>query len=300
MTGGSGFIGHWVAKELLSRGHHLRLLIRNPGKMPSLKSLPGVEIVEGTLYDRPLLTRALQGCEACVHVALGWGETPTEMLEKDTAITVFLLEEAEKAGVGRFLYTSSTAAVGEFRPLMAEGIDLRPQDLYGATKAASEAYGLGFAAKSKMRFNVIRPGYTFGNPAFPYGVTQPDRRFRSIVASAQRGEPIQVTKHDGTQFIGASDLAKLYGAVLESHLNRRVFFGLSTEFVTWERVAQRATALASSPSKIEVIDKGGGEKPMLFDLGAIEREFGLRFTAWAGIESHLEYLIREKAEPAGR
>ncbi len=239
MTGGSGFIGHWVVKELLSRGHALRLLIRNPGKMPSLKTLPGVEIAEGTLYDRALLSRSLQGCEACLHVALGWGETPATMLEKDTAVTVFLLEEAEKAGVGRFLYTSSTAAVGEFRPRMDEGIDLRPQDLYGATKAASEAYGLGFAAKSRMRFNVIRPGYTFGNPAFPDGVTQPDQRFRSIVHSARRGDPIPVTKHDGTQFIDAADLAKLYGAVLESALNRRVFFGLSTEFVTWERVAQK-------------------------------------------------------------
>ena len=111
LTGGSGFIGHWVVKELLERGHSLRLLVRNKGKIPSLGTLPGVELIEGTLDDHPAIERGLAGCEACVHIALGWGETPTTMLEKDTAATVFLLEAAEKAGVERFLYTSSTATL---------------------------------------------------------------------------------------------------------------------------------------------------------------------------------------------
>ena len=290
LTGGSGFIGHWVVKELLGHGHKLRLLVRNPSKIPSLKTLPGVKIVEGTLYDKPVLEKALQGCEACVHIALGWGKTPTTMLEKDTAATVFLLEKAAEAGLSQFLYTSSTAAVGEFRPSMDEGIDLRPMDLYGATKASSEAYLLGFAAKSKMRCNIIRPGYTFGNPAYPDGVTQPDQRFNVIVKAATKNEPITVTKYDGTQFIWAGDLAKIYSAVLKSGLNRRIFFGLSTEFVTWETIAKKAVALTASKSKIVVEDKGWDAKPMLFDLAAIKQEFGLEFVATPEIERHLEYL----------
>jgi len=252
LTGGSGFIGHWVVKDLLAQGHQLRLLVRNPSKIPSLQTLPGVEIVEGTLNDRAVIEKALQGCEACVHIALGWGETPTTMLQNDTAATVFLLEAAEKAGVSRFIYTSSTAAVGEYRPAMTESIDPRPTDLYGATKAASEAYLLGFSAKVKMRCNIIRPGYTFGNPAFLDGVTQPDHRFNKIVAAALKNEPIQVTRHDGTQFIWAGDLAKLYVNVLNSDLDRRIFFGLSKEFVTWEKVAQKALEVTGSKSRIVV------------------------------------------------
>ena len=293
LTGGSGFIGHWVAKQFLGESHQLRLLVRNPKKIPSLKTMPGVEIVEGSLYDKPVLAKALQGCEACVHIALGWGETPTTMLEKDTAVTAFLMEEAEKAGLGQFLYTSSTAAVGEFRPHMTESIDLRPMDLYGATKASSEAYMLGFAAKVKMRCNIIRPGYTFGNPAFPDGVTQPDQRFNQLAAAAKKGEPITVTKYDGTQFIWAGDLAKLYSAVLKRDLNRRVFFGLSSEFVTWEAVAKKAVQLVGSKSPIEVVDKGWDSKPMLFDMGLVKKEFGLEFVASPEIGMHLEYLIHK-------
>lgn len=290
LTGGSGFIGHWVVKELLGQGHELRLLVRNTKKIPSLRTRPGAEIVEGTLYDKPVLVKALQGCDACVHIALGWGETPTTMLEKDTAVTAFLVEEAEKAGVGQFLYTSSTAAVGEFRPHMTESIDLRPIDLYGATKAASEAYLLGFAAKAKIRCNIIRPGYTFGNPAFPDGVTQPDQRFNQIAAAAKKNQPITVTKHDGTQFIWAGDLAKLYNAVLKSGFNRRIFFGLSSEFVTWEAVAKKVIEMTGSKSQIEVVDKGWDAKPMLFDMNLIKKEFGLDFVASPEIAKHLEYL----------
>jgi UDP-glucose 4-epimerase len=290
LTGGSGFIGHWVVRELLSRGHRLRLLVRNTSKIPSLRTLPGVELFEGTLDDRPVITRALSGCEACVHVALGWGETPTTMLERDTAVTAFLLEASAEAGAKRFLYTSSTAAVGEFRPRMDEGIDVRPVDLYGATKAASEAYLLGFSARSGMACNVIRPGYTFGNPATPDGVTQPDTRFRDIVSFARRGEPVRVTKHDGTQFIWAGDLAMVYSAVLESGLTRRIFFGLSTEFVTWEEIARKAVGMTGSKSGVVVEDKGWGEDPMLFDVSAIRREFGLEFTALDRIGEHLAYL----------
>jgi UDP-glucose 4-epimerase len=292
LTGGSGFIGHWVVREFLAQGHQLRLLIRNTNKIPSLKTTPGIEIVEGTLYDQPAIEKALKGCDACAHIALGWGETPTTMLEKDTAVTAFLLEKSEAAGVGKFIYTSSTAAVGEFRPHMTEAIDPRPVDLYGATKAASEAYLLGFAAKAKMRCNIIRPGYTFGNPATPDGVTQPDKRFREIAEAAKKHESIRVTRYDGTQFIWAGDLSKLYSAVLNSDLNRRIFFGLSGEFVTWETVALKAIEITGSNSELEVVDKGWDEKPMLFDMGLVKREFGLEFMASPEIERHLQYLTK--------
>jgi len=291
LTGGSGFIGHWVVKEFLSQGHQLRLLIRNIKKIPSLQAMPGVEVVPGTIYDKPVITKALQGCDACVHIALGWGETPTTMLQNDTAVTVFLLEEAEKAGVKKFLYTSSTAAIGKFRRIMTEAIDPRPVDLYGATKAASEAFLLGFAAKAEMHCNVIRPGYTFGNPAFPDGVTQPDKRFNQIAAAVKKGESIPVTKFDGTQFIWAGDLAKLYGALLNSDRRRKIYFGLSSEFVTWESIARRAVELARSKSEIVLEDKGWDPEPNLFDMSSIKNDFGLEFTAFAEIERHLEYLI---------
>ena len=117
-----------------------------------------------------------------IHNALGWGNTPSAMLENDTKVTVFLLEKAEQAGVKHFIYTSSTAAMGCFFDGIDESSPCRQDDLYGATKAAAENYIIGFeqyylgqgrrAGKVAMRRNIIRPGYTFSNPAFEGGASQ--------------------------------------------------------------------------------------------------------------------------------
>jgi UDP-glucose 4-epimerase len=178
LTGGSGFIGSWVLKTLLSQDHDVTILVRNLDKVPSLHKLPNVTIVQGQLLDWDTIDKAMVGQDACVHVALGWGDTPVEMLKNDTLATVFLLEQAEKHNLRHFLYTSSTAAIGEVREFMKEDVQTRPVDLYGATKAASEAFILGYSEKAKgLHCNIIRPGYTFGNPAFADSSTQPDKRF---------------------------------------------------------------------------------------------------------------------------
>src|SRR3954462_9969321 len=140
MTGATGFIGSHVAYRLLPAGQDLVAIARNPDKTPSLSSHPRVRRVAATLYDTALISQHLEGCEACVHVALGWGDTPLTMLERDTQATVGLLEASVRSCVKHFIYTSSTAALGGFWSRMSEADSVRPSDYYGATKAASEAY----------------------------------------------------------------------------------------------------------------------------------------------------------------
>jgi UDP-glucose 4-epimerase len=49
LTGGTGFIGSYVVKELSDHGHSVEVLARNPNKVPSLADLPGVKITAGDL-----------------------------------------------------------------------------------------------------------------------------------------------------------------------------------------------------------------------------------------------------------
>jgi len=294
MTGASGFIGSWVLKALLDAGHSITTMVRNPEKIPSLKNLNKVNVVQGDMQNLDSIKAAMPGHDACIHIALGWGETPLEMLEKDTRVTLSLLEEADSLGYKHFLFTSSTAALGEVREFMTTWAQNRPIDLYGATKAAAEAYILGFATGTSMQCNVIRPGYTFGNPAFPDGVTQPDQRFSEIVLNAKEDIDIELIQYDGTQFIWAGDLAKIYLKVLDCDKTRMIFHGLSQEFVSWERIAQETIEMANSKSKIILKDKGWGKTPSLFDVNAIKNEFGLSFYAHKHITEHIQYLIENK------
>ncbi|HEQ71570.1 MAG TPA: NAD-dependent epimerase/dehydratase family protein, partial [Spirochaetia bacterium] len=78
LTGGTGFIGSFVARELAARGHTLHILARNTDKVPALRQLPGVNIFQAQLTDYDLIRPRLSGMEAVVHVALGWGDTPVD------------------------------------------------------------------------------------------------------------------------------------------------------------------------------------------------------------------------------
>jgi len=290
LTGGTGFIGHFVAKEFLEQGHFLKILARNPNKIPSLACHKNVEMIHAGLLEAEAIEKGLEGCDACVHIALGWGETPLEMLAKDTTATVLLLELAAKAGCEKFIYTSSTAALGKIRHHSNEEMVCKPLDLYGATKAAGEAYVLG--ASSKMKRNIIRPGYTFGHQAFPDGISQPDRRFFNIAQAAKENKVIHLTKYDGTQFIHASQLAKLYSAVLESDLSEEVFFGLGTEWISWKSIAERTIAkFPGTKATIEEEDKGWSSTPYLFSLEKINKFFGLKFNGNDFIDEHIIFYI---------
>ncbi|MDR2595206.1 MAG: NAD(P)-dependent oxidoreductase [Fibromonadaceae bacterium] len=288
LTGGTGFIGHFVAKEFLEQGHSLKILARNPDKIPSLAKHENVKMIHAGLLDSEAIKKGLDGCDACVHIALGWGETPLEMLAKDTTATVQLLEFAANAGCEKFIYTSSTAALGKIRHNSNEEMVCKPVDLYGATKAAGEAYVLG--ANSKMKRNIIRPGYTFGQLAFPDGVTQPDRRFFNITQAVKENGVVHLTKNDGTQFIHASQLAMLYSSVLKSDLNEEIFFGLGTEWISWKSIAEQAIKMRpGTKATIEEENKGWGSDPLLFSLEKIEKFFGLKFNGNDFIYDHLRW-----------
>jgi UDP-glucose 4-epimerase len=289
VTGGTGFIGSYVVVELLKRGHQVTVLARNPEKVSGFAGMRGLEIVCGTLSDNWVIEQGLTGKDACIHIALGWGDSAVEMLEADTKPSIYILETAAKRGVQHLIYTSSTAAIGKFRSMMKENLDLRPNNFYGATKAATEAYLLAIANVYGIRGNIIRPGYTFGNPVAPGASMYSDPRFRDIVRKARDNETIELVWDDGTQFIWAGDLAKLYASLLESNHNQSVFYGLSTEYVTWETIARYAIEYLSSKSTI-ILDKKPSIPKCRFDLSSIESEFGLKFTAMERIKEHVAYL----------
>ena len=150
-----------------------------------------------------------------------------------------------------------------------------------------------------MRSNVVRPGYTIGNPVVPGAPLYSDRRFREIVRNALAGSDIVLARHDGTQFIWAGDLARIYTALLRSDVSRGVYFGLSRNFTTWEAIARQVIEMTGSPSRVVLEDKGHGASPTLIDVSKIQREFGLAFDSTQQITAHLRYLIAVGKETGG-
>ncbi len=114
VTGGTGFLGSAVVRQLLSAGHDVRTLVRPGSDRSNLKELP-VECCEGDLRDRGSLERALPDCAAVFHVAADyrlWIPDPDALYASNVEGTRNLLMAAASAGVQRIVYTSSVATLG--------------------------------------------------------------------------------------------------------------------------------------------------------------------------------------------
>jgi len=304
LTGGTGFIGSYIAMELIKQGHQVTIFARNRNKVPALKKVKHLEIVEGDITDLKLLIKLIVGKDACIHVALDYTKhTGWEVLKDDTLPTVFLSDAAAKANVKHFIYTSSTAANDSLYmapesekdktvKIVTAQTKQHPATFYGATKAASENFLMAQSYCSKMRINIIRPGYVFGNPVIEGADIQSDTRFHNIIKDALCDKSITVIKNDGTQFIWAGDLAKLYVQVLNSDFNRKTYFGLSKNFIPWHSIAREALKKCNSKSQIIMDDKGWSDDGMAWDVSDMKKDFGLEFDSWNKIAEHLDYYIK--------
>ncbi|WP_162463196.1 NAD-dependent epimerase/dehydratase family protein [Paenibacillus psychroresistens] len=291
VTGGTGFIGSYVVKELLFHGHEVTLFARNASKVPGFVDHEQIRFITGQMDDASAIAKGLKGQDACVHVALSWLDgTAMKTLVNETLPSVRLFQMAAEAGVKKIIYTSSIASFGS-APNNDRGF-IKPDTYYGATKAATEAYLMAIASQYHIQANIIRPGYTFGNPCVEGGPLYPDHKIINMVKSALANESMSFIKNDGTQFIWAGDLAKVYSTLLHSdELDRGYYTAVSTEFRTWAQIAQMAVSLLGSQSQIILEDKGRPEpENMPIDVSQIKNIFGFSFKADAYMKEHIQYL----------
>lgn len=212
LTGASGFIGSWVARELLRRGHEVRVLVRPTSNLRNLAGL-AVEHAPGDVLDAPSVARALEGRDAVVHTAGLVHFVPADPVQRAVnALSVrVVLEAALRAGVGRAVLTSSTAVMGgSARPQVADeetpstaaslGID------YFTTKLQGEQEAMAIHARG-LPVVILRPSVVLG----------PGDVYRSSTATvravARRRLPFHV--EGGQSYTDVRDVAAAHAAALE-------------------------------------------------------------------------------------
>jgi UDP-glucuronate 4-epimerase len=179
VTGGAGFIGSHVCAQLLRQGHEVAAIddfndFYDPAiKRANLRALPDVEVFEGDIRDAVFVgkTAGAGKFDAVIHAAARAGVRPSlkdPQLYIDTNITGTqnLLAAAHRAGIGRFVFASSSSVYGLAKKVpFTEDMPL-PQTLspYAATKIAGEHLCGNYAHIYGMRvvclrfFSVYGPG----------------------------------------------------------------------------------------------------------------------------------------------
>ena len=169
VTGATGFIGSAVARQLLAKGHAVRVLARRGGDRRNIDGLP-VEIVEGDLRDPAACRHALAGVRDLFHVAADyrlWVRDPSAMYATNIDATVALMRAAADAGVSRIVYTSSVATLG-YRPDDAPSDEGTPASLpdmvgpYKRSKFLAEEAVLRMAREEKLPIVIVNPSTPIG------------------------------------------------------------------------------------------------------------------------------------------
>ena len=197
VTGGAGFIGSNLVRELLDRGDEVRVLDNfSTGNRANLDGLD-VEIVEGELRSYERVHNSVRKAEIVYHLG-ALGSVPRSVQDPLTSSavnvegTLNVLLAARDEGVGRVVFSSSTSVYGSSRQLpTSEETPPDPISPYGVAKLAAERYCVSFArVYESFESVVLRYFNVFGERQSPYsqyaGVVP---RFVTAIAS---GEPIDV------------------------------------------------------------------------------------------------------------
>nr|WP_312972944.1 NAD-dependent epimerase/dehydratase family protein [Pseudomonas sp.] len=218
VTGGAGFIGSNLVDALLARGHSVRVLDNlSMGKLSNLPLDDGrLSVIEGDVADASLVSRAVAGCSAVVHLAAVASvqasvDDPVSTHQSNFIGTLNICEAMREHGVRRVVFASSAAVYGN----NGEGVAIDEQTAkapltpYAADKLASEHYLEFYARQHGLEPAIFRFFNVFGprqDPSSPYsGVIS------IFTQRAQQGLPIKVFG-DGEQtrdFFYVADLVEL-------------------------------------------------------------------------------------------
>jgi nucleoside-diphosphate-sugar epimerase len=156
VTGGSGYIGAMLVRELREAGREVRVLdslLHGQDEIASEQERVGVEVIRGDIRDAEARRRALAGAEAVVHLAAIVGDPacaldPAASDEVNVQATRALVADAGDAGVQRLVFASTCSNYGRMAdpdvPITEEG-ELRPVSLYAEQKVGMEQLILGGA-----------------------------------------------------------------------------------------------------------------------------------------------------------
>ncbi len=184
VTGGAGFIGSHLVDRLVQDGHRVRILDNlSAGRRENFAHHGSkVGFIQGDIRDAGAVARAVRNIEFVFHAAairavLRSVDDPKTTNDVNVSGTLNLLMASKKAGVRRFIFSSTCSVYGDARKIpIDESAPLSPESPYAVSKIAGEFYCqlfstlYGLSTVSLRYFNVYGPRQ---NPESKYSMVIP-------------------------------------------------------------------------------------------------------------------------------
>lgn len=195
LTGGTGFVGGYVLRELLRQGHGVQRLVRVSDRDGSAE-IEGVEDVVGDVTQPSTLSGTMEGCDAIIHLVGIVEEKPSKGVTFEAVHfegTRAVVDEAVGAGIARFIHMSANGA----RP--------NGTSRYQTTKWKAEEY---VRDASFDHWTIFRPSTIFGDP----GTDHPEFAVR-LARQLIKPFPVLPVFGDGTyemQLVSVEEVASAF------------------------------------------------------------------------------------------
>ncbi len=265
VTGGLGYVGRYIVKELAKRGREVVNFNRDYVELKQQH----VTAVQGELYDIPRIVDTIKryNVDRIIHTAAMSHpdlsiDLPITTVAANVEGTVHLFEAAKMAGLQSIVNFSSETVYGHIEGTVKEDAALMPTTPYGVTKVATEHFGRVYNDLYGMRVISLRISEVYGP-----GNKMP-QILRDIIKPVLRGDAFVMPSGGDHrfQFIHVDDVAAIIRKIIPA-------------------------------ARINI---GGGfwhlDRQGPWDIAAAERELGYRpsWTLEEGIRQYVDWLRRNE------
>jgi dihydroflavonol-4-reductase len=307
VTGASGFVGSSVARALIARGFHVRVLMRPTSPRTNIAELDA-EPVPGDMRDQASMRAAMKGARYFFHVAADyrlWARDMEEIVRNNRDGTRIAMEAALAEGVEKVVYTSSVATL---KPIAGQSVDETSRHdeksaigAYKRSKVVAEQVVERLVAEKNLPATIVSPS----TPVGPRDV-KPTPTGRILVEAASGKMPAYVDT--GLNLVHVDDVAEGHllaldkGAIGERYILGGQDATLAQMLAVIARMSNRRPPRVSLPRAplyplayaAEAFARLSGSEPfltvdalrmsehhMFFSSAKAERELGFRARPYA-------------------
>lgn len=251
ITGATGFVGSHTLHALVSAGHTVRALVRDPAKLDRILDVHGlgpVEVVRGDMTDAGAVGELVAGAESVIHTAATVAFEPgliERMHANNVAGVETVISAALSAGARSVVYTSSVAAIfhAGFPPISIDDPIAEPDNHYGRAKADAEKLARRLQAQSDGRLSMLYPPGIIG-PDDP-GLSEANRALLIYI----RDWAPKTTS--GMSLVDVRDVAEIIVNVAEKGgAQRYLFAGIQ---LSWDEIAEVIERVTQRPVKRKLL-----------------------------------------------
>ena len=289
VTGGAGYIGSVLVRQLLKKGYFVRALDSLKFGGDALYDVmlhPKFEFVKGDIRDKETVAQALNGIDAVAHLAAIVGDPACKKFSDEARETnwqgsVDLFEAAEKAGVKRFVFASTCSNYGKMpdaNSFVTEESALNPVSLYAELKVKFEKYILEERKDAAMCATSLRFSTVYGfSPRIRFDLTVNEFTRNATLTGEQEIWGAQFWR----PYCHVDDLARAVVLVLESDESKvkaNVFnVGSTNENYTKGMIIEEVANVVPD-TKINYVEMNEDPRDYRVNFDKIKNELGYTIT----------------------